>query len=81
MKKRFVLLLSLLLVFAALTTALAEDSALRLVVDNLAEVLLDMDNVTVAGTAEFALDGEWFKSVDTVYRWRKESFRLDCSRG
>ena len=79
MKKLFVLLLSLLLVFAALTTAMAEESALRLVVDNLAEVLLDMDNVTVSGTAEFSLDGEWFKSVDTVYKQcgYRSSWKLD----
>ena len=79
MKKLFVLLLSLLLVFAALTTAMAEESALRLVIDNLAEVLLDMDNVTVSGTAEFSLDGEWFKSVDTVYKQcgYRSSWKLD----
>ena len=79
MKKLFVLLLSLLLVFAAMTSAFAEESALRLVVDNLAEVLLDMDNVTVTGTAEFSLDGEWFKSVDTVYKQcgYRSSWKLD----
>ena len=67
MKKLLILVLSLLLVLAALTPVLAEDSALRTVVDSVADVLLDMDNVTVSGTAEFSLDGEWFKSVNTVY--------------
>ena len=68
MKKILILVLSLALVLAALTPVLAEESPLRLVVDNIAEVLMDMDNVTVTGTAEFSLDGEWFKSVDTSYK-------------
>ena len=67
MKKFLILVLSLLLVLTALTPVLAEDSALRTVVDSVADVLLDMDNVTVSGTAEFSLDGDWFKSVNTVY--------------
>ena len=68
MKKILILVLSLALVLAALTPVLAEESPLRLVVDNIAEVLMDMDNVTVTGTAEFSLDGEWFKSVETSYK-------------
>ena len=79
MKKLFVVLLSLLLALASLTPVMAEDSPLRMVVDNIAEVLMDMDNVTVSGTAEFSLDGEWFKSVDTVYKQcgTRSSWKLD----
>ena len=79
MKKLFFFFFSLLPVFAALTSALAEESALRLFFDNLTEVLLDIDNGTVSGTAEFSLDGEWFKSVDTVYKQcgYRSSWKLD----
>lgn len=65
MKKKIIaLVLACLLLFSA---AYAQSGAADLV-DSFCGLAFATDNVTVNATAEFSLDGEWFKTMHAVYK-------------
>lgn len=66
MKKWIALLLSTVLVFTVLVTALAENQ-LRFFYDAAMNLLFETNNVTLTGHAEFFLDGKRFKTADLNY--------------
>ena len=66
MKKWIALLLSALLAFTVLVTALAENQ-LRFFYDATTRLLFETSNVTLTGHAEFSLDGKRFKTADLNY--------------
>ena len=68
MKKWIALLLSALLAFTVLVTALAENQ-LRFFYDATTRLLFETSNVTLTGHAEFSLDGKRFKPlISTIFR-------------
>ena len=66
MKRSFLIILTIILVTALTTGALAE-KPLTALCDDMEELLFDTSNVTVTGKAEFFLDGEWFKTAEATY--------------
>lgn len=69
-KRILALFLTVMTLCAVLTGACAEseiENALEWSADSLLTLLLYKDNVTLEGHAEFALDGEHFKTADMLY--------------
>ena len=74
MKKLMIWLTTALLVMILCFAALANgnDKAAELY-DSVADLLFFTDNVTLTGTAEFTLDGEWFKTAEGT--WKQDGSR------
>ena len=66
MKKRAVSLALIVMILCLPFAALADDS-LRLFFDSATDLLLNTQNVTLNGHAEFSLDGERFKTAELCY--------------
>ena len=67
MKRMTAIALALMLAVMTMVAAVAEGS-LRRMYDAGFNLLFDTENVTLAGKAEFSLDGEWFKTAEGTYR-------------
>ena len=65
MKRMIALAVTILMIFASVSAQ--GETPLRLMYDSIFSLLLDTDNVTLAGHAEFFLDGERFKTADAKY--------------
>lgn len=78
MKKRIAFLLSVVLSLLLAASALA-DRDLLLFYDAAMELLFETDNVTLSGEAEFALDGERFKTANLTHiqDYKNSHLRLD----
>ena len=67
MKKLILCMAALLIALAVCFSALAENAAVN-VFDSVANLLFRTNNVTLTATAEFSLDGEWFKTAEGTWK-------------
>ena len=67
MKKLAILISLLLVALAVCTAALANDPAVELY-DSAATLLFSHDNLTLNVTADFSLDGQWFKTAEATLK-------------
>ena len=65
MKRMIALAVTILMIFASVSAQ--GETPLRLMYDSIFSLLFDTDNVTLAGHAEFFLDGDRFKTADAKY--------------
>ena len=86
MKKLAILITAALLALIICAAAFANDTAVT-VYDNAAELLFNNPNVSLNVTAEFSLDGKWFKTADVIlkqdgtYTYRKLHLRSPKADG
>ena len=67
MKKLAILISLLLVALAVCAAALANDPAVELY-DSAAKLLFSHDNLTLNVTADFSLDGQWFKTAEATLK-------------
>ena len=72
MKKLVVVILAAVLALSICAAAFANDTAAELY-DKTVDLLFNTSNVTLKADAEFSLDGEWFKTVNGV--WKQDGKR------